>query len=303
LAVETPEVTMVRTSAWKKVVTVKQAPPMHWVGDGLPVRTMFSYDDAAEMMSPFLLLDYAAPAEFPPSERRRGVGAHPHRGFETVTIVYQGDLEHRDSAGNHGSIGPGDVQWMTAGSGVLHEEKHGPHLAAEGGTIEMVQLWVNLPARSKMTPPRYQDLLAAKIPKVALPQDAGTVRVVAGAFGDAQGPAHTFTPIQVWDLRIREGATFEAAFPEGHTLAVFFLHGRGEVNEVVELGPAELAVLERGGERLKVSARAAVRALVLSGEPIAEPVVGYGPFVMNTEAEIRQAITDFQGGRMGRLDD
>ncbi len=187
----------------RKVLAVHDPNPPHWVGDGFPVRSIFSYDDLGrETLSPFLMLDYAAPRNFEPATVRRGVGEHPHRGFETVTIVYQGELEHRDSAGNGGRIGPGDVQWMTAASGIIHEEFHSEKFTRSGGRMEMMQLWVNLPAKDKMSPPRYQTLLERDIPSVSLPDGAGRLRVIAGEFAGHQGPAKTFTPINVWDLRI-----------------------------------------------------------------------------------------------------
>src|SRR5262249_4812146 len=187
----------------KKLLKIRKGPATHWVGDGFPVRSMFSYADDDPNLSPFLLLDYACPAEFPPTDVRRGVGEHPHRGFETVTIVYQGEVEHRDSAGHHGKIGSGDVQWMTAASGVVHEEMQGEAFARQGGTLEMVQLWVNLPARFKMASPNYQDILKAQIPEVSLPAEAGVARVIAGDFAGTKGPAHTFTPVNLWDLRLK----------------------------------------------------------------------------------------------------
>src|SRR5579871_6146018 len=181
----------------KPITAVRKAPQGHWVGDGFPVRTIFAYDNA-ESVSPFLLMDYAGPYEFPAAEQRRGVGEHPHRGFETVTIVYSGEVDHRDSGGGGGRIGPGDVQWMTAGSGVVHEEMHSPEFTSRGGPFEAVQLWVNLPRSLKMTAPRYQTLLAAEIPTLALPDNAGSMRVIAGEFGGARGPAQTFTPMGLW---------------------------------------------------------------------------------------------------------
>jgi redox-sensitive bicupin YhaK (pirin superfamily) len=173
----------------KQVLSILRKPPVHWVGDGFPVRTVFSFDTLGYRISPFLLLDYAGPAKFAPADKPRGVDEHPHRGFETVTIVYQGELEHRDSAGNRGRISPGDVQWMTAASGVVHEEKHSPEFTRRGGTLEMAQLWLNLPSRFKMGPPAYQTILDRDIPSVELPNDAGRVRVIAGEFGGVKGPA------------------------------------------------------------------------------------------------------------------
>jgi hypothetical protein len=282
----------------KKLVSVRREAERHWVGDGFPVRSLFSYQDQSLPPSPFLLLDYAGPAEFAPATRPRGVGEHPHRGFETVTVVYQGEVAHRDSAGNSGRIGPGEVQWMTAASGVVHEEKHSPEFTRRGGTLEMIQLWVNLPARFKMRPPRYQTLLDAQIPAVELP--GGSVRVIAGDFAGARGPAQTFTPINLWDLRLRAGESVELPLPEGHSAALLVLKGVASLEGSARAKHAEIAIFDPSGESIAVRAEEDLTALVLSGEPIHEPVVGYGPFVMNTEAEIDQAIADYQAGRFGR---
>ncbi|HEY5560050.1 MAG TPA: pirin family protein [Steroidobacteraceae bacterium] len=277
------------------------APP-HWVGDGFPVRSIFSYDGLGRgALSPFLMLDYAAPRHFAPSSRRRGVGEHPHRGFETVTIVYQGELEHRDSAGNGGRIGPGDVQWMTAASGVLHEEFHSERFTREGGAMEMMQLWVNLPAKDKMSKPGYQTLPDADIPRVPLPGDAGILRVIAGEFDGRRGPARTFTPVDVWDLRLEAGRTASLAMPEGHTVALVPMHGRVTINGEREASDAQLVVLEREGGDFTIGSSTDATVLVLGGEPLNERVVGYGPFVMTSEGEIAQAIRDFQSGRFGQL--
>jgi hypothetical protein len=262
---------------------------------------MFSYHSDAEALSPFLLLDYAAPAAMAPSDEPRGVGEHPHRGFETVTLVYQGEVEHRDSAGNRGRIGPGDVQWMTAASGVVHEEMHGREFARKGGAIEMVQLWVNLPAKLKMSPPGYQDILDRQIPAVPLPGGAGTVRVIAGEFQGAKGPARTFTPVSLWDVRLAAGHDVELNLPEGHTTAILVLRGDVDLSGSETASDAELVLFDRRGSAISLRARTDATLLVMSGEPIDEPVVGYGPFVMNTQAEIRQAIRDYQAGKMGEL--
>ena len=279
--------------------TMRGADP-HWVGDGFHVRTYFSYDDAPAI-SPFLLLDYAGPARFEPSAQPRGVGPHPHRGFETVTIVYQGEVEHRDSAGHGGRIGPGDVQWMTAASGVVHEEMHSREFTRKGGTLEMVQLWVNLPAKDKMSPPRYQDLLDQQIPKVALPDASGTLRVIAGNFRGTKGPARTFTPIDLWDVSMRATRSVELPLPAGHTAMLLVQSGAVRLDNGKETKAMEMAFLQRDGDSVKVEATTDARLLVLSGEPIREPVVGYGPFVMNTKAEIGTAIEDYESGKMGRL--
>ncbi|HEX5036065.1 MAG TPA: pirin family protein [bacterium] len=285
----------------KKIVEIRKNNQGHWVGDGFPVRTLFSYDDRPELTSPFLLLDYAGPAEFKPSDHRRGVGEHPHRGFETVTVVYQGEVVHRDSAGNGGRVGPGDVQWMTAASGVVHEEKHGDDLTRNGGMLEMVQLWVNLPAKDKMSPPRYQDILDKQIPVVDLDAGAGSVRVIAGEWKGNKGPAKTFTPINLWDLHLSGPRAVTLVLPEGHTAAVLVRKGAVTVAGK-STGEGELALLGRDGAELVLEAHGGeADALLMSGLPIDEPVVGYGPFVMNTGEEIRQAAHDYHDGKMGHL--
>jgi redox-sensitive bicupin YhaK (pirin superfamily) len=283
----------------KRVLEVRQAPRGHWVGDGFPVRTIFAYDNAAAT-SPFLLMDYAGPYHFQPAYKRRGVGEHPHRGFETVTILYSGEVEHRDSAGGGGKIGPGDVQWMTAGYGVVHEEMHSEAYTKSGGPFEAIQLWVNLPARLKMTAPKYQTLLAAQIPDVALPGNAGRVRVIAGQFETAKGPAETFTPLNLWDVRLNTGHSGSFLTQAGHTGAVFVLKGTVTVNGATAR-ESEFVSLDRKGEAFRIEAQTDAVLLILSGEPIDEPVYGYGPFVMNTEDEIRRAMADYHSGKMGHL--
>jgi redox-sensitive bicupin YhaK (pirin superfamily) len=286
----------------RKILGVYSAPRGHWVGDGFPVRSLFSHHSHGQHVSPFLLLDYAGPATFPASEGSpRGVGEHPHRGFETVTIVYQGELEHRDSTGNGGTIGAGDVQWMTAASGILHEEFHSRDFTRAGGTLEMVQLWVNLPAKDKMAAPGYQTLAKADIPVVELDDGAGTLRVIAGEHAGRKGPARTFTPVGVWDVRLNAGKAARLDAPKGHSVAVVVLKGTVEVNGDKIVREAEFALLDGDGEGFALEANGAATVLVLSGEPIDEPVVAQGPFVMNTAAEIRQAIADFQAGRFGEM--
>ncbi|MBV7457478.1 pirin family protein [Acidovorax sp. sif1233] len=284
----------------KKVLGVYSAPRPHWVGDGFPVRSLFGYDGLGQHLSPFLLLDHAAPTPFGPAVRPRGVGQHPHRGFETVTIVYQGELEHKDSTGAGGLIGPGDVQWMTAGGGILHEEFHSRAFTERGGTIEMVQLWVNLPAKDKMAAPGYQTLVDAQIPTVDLPEGAGRVRVIAGEFDGHRGPARTFTAMNVWDIRIGQGSVGRFDAKDGHTLALVVLHGTVLVNGTIAR-EWQLVHLDRTGSGVEIEAHSDATVLWLSGEPIDEPVVGYGPFVMNSEAEIRQAMADFNSGRFGLM--
>ena len=285
----------------KKVIGIHSQPVRHWVGDGFPVRSLFSYSEYGKVLSPFLLLDHAGPAAFTPTEGRRGVGEHPHRGFETVTIVYQGELEHRDSTGGGGLIGAGDVQWMTAGAGILHEEFHSEHFTNSGGALEMVQLWVNLPAKDKMTPPGYQAIVAADIPQVPLPDDAGEVRVIAGAYEGRKGPAHTYTPMNVWDLRLRQGGIAQLDQPDGWNTAVVVLHGTVLVNGDAILREAQMVVLDRDGSGVDIEAHNDAVVLLLAGEPIDDPIVGYGPFVMNTHEEIEQAMRDVQSGRFGEV--
>jgi hypothetical protein len=280
----------------KKILSTHSAPGRHWVGNGFPVHSMFDYGSGAAERSPFLMLDYAAPTHFEPTTERSGVGQHPHRGFETVTIVYAGEVEHRDSTGQGGVIGPGDVQWMTAGGGILHEEFHSADYARRGGPFEMVQLWVNLPASQKMTPARYQAILDAQIPAVALPGGAGRVRVIAGSFDGRQGPAHSFTPMNVLDMRLAAGHRLQLAQPEGWSTLVVVLAGTVQINDGTTLGAAEMASLSTQGTQLTLAAQEDAKLLLLAGEPIAEPVVGYGPFVMNSEQQIAQAIDDFNRG-------
>jgi len=291
----------------KSVLGVVPSPKGHWVGDGFPVRSLFSYDSLGQHLSPFLLLDYAGPAQFPPTDQPRGVGEHPHRGFETVTIVYAGEVAHRDSAGGGGVIGPGDVQWMTAASGILHDEFHSPAFTRRGGTLEMAQLWVNLPAKNKMSPPRYQALASVDIPLVRLPGDAGHLRVIAGRYADPSGaehagPAVTFTELNVWDMRLHGGHQVSLGIADGHTCAIAVLKGAITVNGSAPVGHAELIVLDRAGADVLIEAAAGegdAVFLLLSGEPIAEPIVGHGPFVMNSREEIETAMDDFRRGKFG----
>ncbi|MQQ99277.1 pirin family protein [Glaciimonas soli] len=285
----------------KKILGLYSSPKQHWVGDGFPVRTLFSHHTLGQHVSPFLMLDYAGPMEFTPTSQPRGVGQHPHRGFETVTIVYQGEVEHRDSTGGGGRIGPGDVQWMTAASGILHDEFHSEEFTRKGGTLEMVQLWVNLPAKDKMVAPGYQTVLNGDIPSVALPDDAGRVRVIAGNYAGHQGPAHTFTPMDVWDLRLKQGGYAELSVPEARTIALVVLHGTILVNGNQVAHEGQLVMLDRDGTDISLEANTEATVLLLSGEPIDEPVAWYGPFVMNTAEEITQAMHDFNNGRFGQM--
>lgn len=285
----------------KRVVAVHKSPQGHWVGDGFPVRSLFSYHNLGAQLSPFLLLDYAGPAEFPPAERPRGVGEHPHRGFETVTIVYQGEVEHKDSTGNGGKIGPGDVQWMTAAGGLMHEEFHSHAFTRTGGTLEIAQLWVNLPARDKLSAPHYQSIVAGDIPNVDLPDGGGRVRVIAGTYEGHRGPARTFTDINVWDVLLRAGKTMTLRVAEGHTTTIALLRGALRVNGTHDAGAAQAVQFDRAGDEVRLEANEDATFLVLTGEPIDEPIAGYGPFVMNTREEITTAMKDLQEGRFGQL--
>lgn len=285
----------------KKIIGLRHADEQHWVGDGFPVRTLFSYQSMGQELSPFLMLDYASSTPFPPATTTKGVGPHPHRGFETVTIVYQGELAHKDSAGNSGTIGPGDVQWMTAGAGILHEEMHSAQFTQHGGMLSMAQLWVNLPAKQKMTSPGYQAIEAQHIPTMHLENDQGTARLIAGKHAGLSGPAKTHTAMQVWDMKIKKGAVISLPAPNHWNAALVILQGQVETDKGVA-GDASLVIFSRAGTGVEVAASQDTHALFLSGEPIPEPIVGYGPFVMNTKAEIAQAIDDFNGGQFGRLD-
>ena len=288
----------------KTIQGVYSAPRSHWVGDGFPVRSLFTYDRmGAEHVSPFLLLDYAGPFDFRATQRPRGVGQHPHRGFETVTLIYQGELEHRDSTGSGGYIGEGDVQWMTAGAGILHEEFHSRAFTEKGGTLEMVQLWINLPGQDKSAPAAYQTLLSTEIPDVPLPENAGRLRVIAGDYLGHQGSARTFTPINVWDVRLKPGGSAHLPVPDGHTTLLVVLSGTLRINGTELIRDTGLVCFERSGHELFVEANNDAKLLLLSGEPIDEPVVGHGPFVMNSAEEIQQAFADFQSGKYGALND
>ncbi|WP_410209846.1 pirin family protein [Aquirhabdus sp.] len=285
----------------KKVLGTYSAPRQHWVGDGFPVRSLFSYNTFGQQLSPFLLLDYAGPTEFKPTTTPRGVGQHPHRGFETVTIVYKGEVEHRDSSGGGGVIGPGDVQWMTAGGGIIHEEFHSHEYTKTGGDFEMVQLWVNLPAKDKMTPAHYQAIQNAQIPSVELKDGAGTLRVIAGEFEGFVGPAETYSPVDVWDVRLNAGKRADFTVNEGHTLAVIVLRGTVQVNDTQIARDAQMVVLDQVGTEFMIEANSDASFLILSGQPLNEPIEGYGPFVMNTAAQIHEAMEDFNSGNFGKI--
>ncbi|SER81611.1 hypothetical protein SAMN05421690_10877 [Nitrosomonas sp. Nm51] len=287
--------------AEKKLQRILRTPDQHWVGDGFPVRTLFSYPALGATISPFLLFDYAGPKEFPSTSKRLGVGEHPHRGFETATIVYSGEVEHRDSSGGGGKIGPGDVQWMTAASGIVHEEFHGREFAQRGGLFEMVQLWVNLPSKDKMSPPRYQSILNEQIPVATLPGNQGSIRIIAGEFDGLTGPAQTFTPMHIWDMRLDSEQPISLTLPEGYTTLLAVLKGSVEVDGSETIGTAEVAVFSPIGDHICIDRAHNATVLLLCGEPINEPIVGSGPFVMNSKDEINQAMADYRSGKMGNL--
>ena len=285
----------------KNVLGVYGAGSDHWVGDGFPVRNMFPSNGVNKEINPFLMLDYAGPSHFEPSKQTHGVGQHPHRGFETVTIAYQGSVSHRDSAGNSGTIYPGDVQWMTAASGVVHEEMHAQEFAEKGGTFEMVQLWVNLPKAVKMSAPRYQGITKEQIPTVTLGAK-GQTRIIAGELDGVNGPATTYKAINLFEVRYNAGDAATLSLPDGHNAAVILLQGDVVLNgSQVLQGAAKIATLSIDGESITLEPKADSTLLVLSGEPIDEPVASYGPFVMNTQEELVQAFADFKSGRMGQL--
>jgi redox-sensitive bicupin YhaK (pirin superfamily) len=276
--------------------------PFHWVGNGFRVSSYFPRPSLpAERVSPFLLMDYGPPNEFAPlAQGQRGVGWHPHRGFETVTVAWEGSVAHRDSAGNAGIIGPGDVQWMTAAAGILHEEYHEREFTRRGGRMHMMQLWVNLPKKHKMAAPRYQPLTAKDIPVVTLAEGAGTVRVIAGELYGARGPARTFSPVTLLDVLLTAKGKLTVALPPEHNALAIVTSGPVSVDGE-RAGAGELILFENDGERLELVALEDAHVLVLGGEPLDEPIVQYGPFVMNSRQEIVDAIEDFEAGKFGRI--
>jgi redox-sensitive bicupin YhaK (pirin superfamily) len=277
----------------KIVLRIHRQPEGHWVGDGFPVHTVLDYQRHPEL-SPFLLLDHAGPAHFAPAEKPRGVGWHPHRGFETVTLVLEGEVDHEDTAGNGGRIGEGEVQWMTAGAGLLHKEMHSLEFTRRGGKFHALQLWVNLPAKSKMAAPGYQTLTASSIPAV------DGVRVIAGEYRGAKGPARTFTTVNLFDVRLRAGQKLSLDLRDGFSAGLYVVSGQIEVNGQAAT-ETELVVLDREGSDVELTATTDAIVFVMNGAPIDEPVVGYGPFVMNTTREIQQAYADFHAGRLGKI--
>lgn len=286
----------------KTIIATFSAPKGHWIGDGFPVRSLFSYQTTdTQLINPFLLFDYAGPTVFTPHPYPRGVGIHPHRGFETVTIVYDGEVSHSDSTGGGGTIGPGDVQWMTAGNGILHKEHHSDHFTKTGGRFEMVQLWVNLPAKYKFSPAHYQGIHSQDIPNIKLPNDAGNLRVIAGNIDNVIGPASTYTPVNVWDIQLKSQAIATLHVPENHTCLLIVLNGTVLINNQKIARDAQLVIFDRLGTELLLEANNEAKLLLLTGEPIDEPIVGYGPFVMNSTEQIDESITAFNQNKMGQL--
>ncbi len=290
-----------------KTKTVEQIiapPPVHWVGDGFRVHGFFPYERLGNRrMSPFYLLDYNSKYEFEPSTRLLGVGPHPHRGFETVTIAYQGKVAHHDSTGGGGIIGEGDVQWMTAGAGILHKEYHEEEFNRQGGLFQMVQLWVNLPAKDKMTEPKYQAITNEQMGRYELPDDGGLVEIIAGEFHGVKGAATTFSPVHLYNLKPKKGTSLMINLPENYTTAMLVIEGQAKINKT-ETAPTDNFVLfKNDGEEIFVEAEEDSVLLLMSGEPIDEPIASYGPFLMNTQEELRQAVEDFQSGKFGYLED
>ncbi len=285
----------------RSVESVHRSTTFHWVGNGFFVSTYFPSEALpAERVSPFLLMDYGPAKEFAPDPAaKRGVGWHPHRGFETVTLAWEGSVAHRDNAGHRGVIGPGDAQWMTAASGIFHEEYHDEAFVRRGGRLHMMQLWVNLPSRDKAAAPGYQPILAGQIPNVRLP-GGGTVRVLAGEHEGARGPAKTFTPITLLDAELGEGEELSVALPASdNALAVV---ARGRVSAAGRSARAgELLLFANDGQRLSLRAEEGAHLILLAGQPIDEPIVQYGPFVMNSVEQIQEAIRDVQRGKFGRI--
>ncbi|MFB2539431.1 MULTISPECIES: pirin family protein [unclassified Acinetobacter] len=286
----------------KKVAHVYQAPQKHWVGNGFHVHGMFNYQESHKNLDPFLLMDYAAPQHFDGNRKSdfRGEGEHPHRGFETVTIAYQGEVEHQDSHGGGGVIGTGDVQWMTAGSGLMHQEYHSEDFSMRGGMFEMVQLWVNLPAKDKMTEPKYQAIVSQDIPVIDL-DGQGTARIIAGELNATQGTASTFSPINMWDVEMQAGGSYTFSVPASHNAIVLVREGTIQVSDSDIARRAELVTFERGESDIKIESNNNAKVLILTGEPLNEPIVGYGPFVMNSREEIMQAMDDVRNGKFGQI--
>jgi len=289
----------------KSIEAVIAPDNLHFVGDGFRVYGMLGRKEPLTMkrMSPFLLLDYAPPYYFPPNQGApRGVGSHPHRGIETVTIAYKGKVEHHDSTGGGGIIGEGDVQWMSAGSGILHKEYHEKNFDKKGGEMQMVQLWVNLPSKDKMTAPKYQNINKKEITNVELENDAGILEIIAGSFEESTGPASTFTSLSLFNVKLNKDKGTSFSFAQNHNTGLLVIKGSVTVNNIEKAPTNHFVLFENNGKEFTIRADEDATILVLSGEPIDEPIASYGPFVMNTNEEIRQTIDDFNSGKFGYLD-
>lgn len=288
----------------KKIERVIAPSAPHMVGDGFRVHNFIPYGNGMSMerMSPFIMMDYNSKFYFPPAKDQRGVGVHPHRGFETVTIAYKGKVAHNDSSGNSGVIGEGDVQWMTAASGILHKEYHEEQFSREGGDFQMVQLWVNLPAKDKMSKPKYQGITNDQITKYQLPDDGGIVEVIAGEYNGTTGAASTFTPVNLLNAKLNKDANATFTFPAKHNSALLVIEGSIIVNDSETVPTDNFLLFTNEGEEFTIRALENSVVLILSGEPIDEPIVAHGPFVMNTQQEIIQAFNDVNMGRFGFLD-
>lgn len=289
----------------KEVQQILLPPPSHMVGDGFRVHNFFpsGYNLSPDRMSPFYLLDYNAKIDFSPRQKPRGVGVHPHRGFETVTIVYHGKVSHHDSFGHRGVIGAGDIQWMTAGAGILHKEYHEKKFSRQGGSFQLVQLWINLPARYKMSPPAYQTLLGKQLPRYSLPEGGGVVEIIAGAFKGVKGIARTFTPIEMYNFRLKAGSAIVFSLPADYNTGMLVLEGEVKVNGGEPAQEDHFVLFRNGGEEVALEAFTDCVLLLMSGEPIREPIVAYGPFLMNRKEEIIRAYEDLHAGKFGELED
>lgn len=289
----------------KKIELIAEPRAPHFVGDGFRVHNFIpsGYHLDMERMSPFIMLDYNSKYHFPPSKIPKGVGVHPHRGFETVTIAYKGKVAHHDSAGGGGIIGEGDVQWMTAASGVLHKEYHEEEFSKTGGEFQMVQIWVNLPAKDKMSSPKYQAIANSEMGIYELPDSAGFIEVIAGNYKEVKGPASTFTPVNMQNAKLNKDGKATFSFPANFNTALLVIEGSIRVNDSETVPTDHFVLFENEGEDFTIKALEDAVVLVLSGEPINEPIFPHGPFVMNTREEIIQAIDDFNNGKFGHLED
>jgi quercetin 2,3-dioxygenase len=293
------------TKILKAIIKVMDPPPFHWVGDGFRVHNFFPSQPQIGLqgMSPFFLMDYGAKWAVPPSEKPRGVGVHPHRGIETVTLAYHGKVAHHDSAGNSGVIGEGDVQWMTAGGAVLHKEYHEKEFSRQGGLFQMVQLWVNLPAKDKMTPARYQEIPNNKMGKYLSEDKKCSADVIAGEYNGVKGPAMTFSPVSLLNVRLLKDGSADFSFPESHNTGILIVEGEVLLNNSVKILENQFVYFGHKGEDIKAEALTNSIILVMSGEPLNEPVVPHGPFVMNTKEEIQKTYEDYYNGKFGYLED